>query len=130
MPAYLGAEDIDNLPHDKLQASSGATLLGSDGTLYRIETITPAQRDDGSCVFLENDRCTVHDTKPVGCRLFNICSEPSGDEEQQSIRELLEIAKSDEYSELRERLPYAKTSTEERRRRLSAALIEIERRSE
>lgn len=83
MPGYL-------LPHDLIEigtrVSNGVTreflsgyLLASEGAVvqtgdqrFRIPTIVPAQKADGSCVFLnEHDRCTIHDIAPFGCAYFD-----------------------------------------------------------
>jgi hypothetical protein len=88
MPGYLIPADLDRLiPWDRgtqaawgwclknLRASSGARVL-IRGEVRNVPTIVLASREDGSCVFLENDRCTVHDDAPFGCAFFNLCDPP------------------------------------------------------
>lgn len=52
---------------DHFQASEGA-LVAQAGRAFRIPTIVPAARPDGSCIFLTDDgRCGVHAQSPFGC---------------------------------------------------------------
>ncbi|MFH2027908.1 MAG: YkgJ family cysteine cluster protein [Nanoarchaeota archaeon] len=30
-----------------------------------------AQKEDGSCVYLKNDKCSIHDDKPNSCKKFS-----------------------------------------------------------
>lgn len=52
-------------------ASPGPTALRIDNgvvTKLSCPTIVPAQREDGSCVFLdENSLCRIHEVSPFGC---------------------------------------------------------------
>ncbi len=55
------------------KASPGAVLLDRrTGQHVQIGSITPRQRPDGACVFLENDRCAIHPVAPFGCAYFDI----------------------------------------------------------
>lgn len=39
----------------------------------QIPTLTPAAKDDGSCIFLEQDgRCGIHPVAPFGCAFFDV----------------------------------------------------------
>lgn len=56
---------------NNFQVSDGAKVLkrvkGTD-YLISVPSIVPAQKPDGSCVFLdENDRCKIHSVSPFGC---------------------------------------------------------------
>ncbi len=52
---------------DHFQASEGA-LVAQAGRAFRIPTVVPAARPDGSCIFLTSDgRCGVHAQSPFGC---------------------------------------------------------------
>jgi Fe-S-cluster containining protein len=35
--------------------------------------------DDGTCVYLENGRCTIYAVRPLGCRMFPVVQTRSGD---------------------------------------------------
>jgi len=70
------ANDVISWIETHFAASPGAMVLARDGKTYQIPTIVPAQKEDGSCVFLdENDRCTIHPVSPFGCQQFKICEE-------------------------------------------------------
>jgi len=71
---FLGTEPDDAFVANFFAASEGALVLGPSGPL-RIQTITPRQRPDGSCVFLTPEgKCSIHPVSPFGCRTFNVCS--------------------------------------------------------
>lgn len=62
----------EDVAREKLRRSYGALLASSYG-IVRVPTITPAMRDDGGCVFLtEEDRCSIHESAPAGCALFDV----------------------------------------------------------
>lgn len=56
--------------------SKGARMLvraGGGIQDIRVPTINPAQKADGSCVFLDdNGYCRVHAVSPWGCRMFDV----------------------------------------------------------
>lgn len=57
-------------------ASEGA-LVQRGGDTFRIPSITPAQKPDGACVFLdEHMRCSIHAVAPFGCSHFD-CKQAS-----------------------------------------------------
>ena len=65
-------------PSEYLAASDGALVIYR-GQPMRIPTIVPAQKPDGSCVFLdEQDRCTIHAVAPYGCSHFDTHQSRSG----------------------------------------------------
>lgn len=90
MPGFLVPEDIAPLRaqfgDDSLDAlccaSPGALVRQGDGPVFRIPTIVPARRADGSCVFLDADaRCSIHAIAPYGCAYFDTHqSRRAGDE--------------------------------------------------
>jgi Fe-S-cluster containining protein len=42
------------------------------GQIRRIRTLAPARRQDGACLFLdEEDRCRIHNVSPYGCSHFD-----------------------------------------------------------
>lgn len=61
-----------------LLASPGA-LVSSDGKRFRIPTLVPAVKQDGSCVNLTSDgRCAIHGVSPFGCAFFSCGPEVGG----------------------------------------------------
>ncbi len=80
MPGMLVPGDVERIertlptlwPSQYLVASEGA-LVVYRGEAVRIPTIVPAQKPDGSCVFLDDqDRCTIHAVAPYGCTHFDV----------------------------------------------------------
>src|SRR5262249_43163335 len=68
---YLGCDDPVELALKYLLASPGATVLDR-GRLRQIRTLVPARRQDGACVFLdENERCSIHAVSGFGCSYFD-----------------------------------------------------------
>lgn len=59
-----------------LLASPGA-LVSKDGELFRIPTLVPATKFDGSCKFYQKRKCTIHGVSPFGCAMFD-CSPERG----------------------------------------------------
>lgn len=113
MPGMLSPLDVDRISdymrvpdddwtewfRDHFVASEGAVVVRK-GTLERIGTITPAQREDGSCVFLNDDgRCSIHPVAPFGCAQFDVCAGPeeSDDHDAKSSACLQAIVQSPDY---------------------------------
>jgi len=68
---FLGCDDPVEFALKYLLASPGATVLDR-GRLRQIKTLVPARRQDGACVFLdENERCSVHAVSGFGCSHFD-----------------------------------------------------------
>lgn len=67
---HLGFTDVMEFARDNLLASPGA-LVQIDDQQVRIPTIVPQRTLDGSCKFLQNDRCTIHPVSPFGCAFFS-----------------------------------------------------------
>jgi hypothetical protein len=99
---YLGEDDLVSFAFNHLLASPGATVLIS-GEIFQIPTITPARKADGSCHFLENDRCTVHPVSPFGCRFFDH-TQSKETADAISMRGLVEIARAWQRGDLYARL--------------------------
>jgi len=89
IPGYLIPADLQRLlPTDAsksewaekyLRASPGGLVL-YQGKAFRIPTIVPARKDNGSCVFHSEGNCTVHRVSPFGCAFFdNHMSDEEGD---------------------------------------------------
>src|SRR4051812_30620276 len=95
-PAYLVPGDVERIAAGQGQAPGSAWVLdhfaASDGPLvqgrgapFHVPTIIPAQRADGSCVFLdEAGRCTIHAIAPYGCRFFD-SHQPKAESDRRSL---------------------------------------------
>jgi hypothetical protein len=78
-----------------LMASPGAVIMDRrTAATMRVRTIVPATAGHGShaCVFLKDDRCSIHDRSPFGCACFRACT-PLHDDEALSIAGLLAICR-------------------------------------
>ena len=65
--------DLEDWAKANLLASPGA-LVAKDGRAFRIRTIVPATKPDGSCHWLLDDgRCAVHADAPFGCSFTKVC---------------------------------------------------------
>src|SRR5947209_5313490 len=84
LPGYLVPADLERMhrylaPDQNLRAWAKEHLLASPGALvmsdartFRIQTLVPARRSDGACVFLTADgRCAIHSVSPFGCAFFD-----------------------------------------------------------
>jgi len=49
-----------------------------------------AKKDDGSCIYLEDNSCSIHESRPQVCRSF-FCD--STEDEYQTMREIIKEAK-------------------------------------
>ena len=88
----------------KLFWRSPGALVQQAGRQFRIGTITP-KRSAGKCVFLENDRCTIHAVKPVGCAYYD--THMGGAEAQRRSQWFVRAQQDPEYQKLRDSLPVA-----------------------
>jgi hypothetical protein len=89
MPGFLIPADLDRmlparftdplkLVEQALLASPGALVM-KDGDLFRIPTLVPATKKDGSCIHLTTDgQCAVHANAPFGCAFFDCGTEVPG----------------------------------------------------
>jgi hypothetical protein len=80
MPGFLIPADLDRLfPDDGGLDWAAANLLASPGALvmrggetFRIPTLVPATKPDGTCVNLSNSGlCQIHAAAPFGCAFFD-----------------------------------------------------------
>lgn len=71
-PMSIACGELNPLDWAKktLVASPGALVRGG-GVEYRIKTLVPASREDGSCTFFEGDHCLIHPVAPFGCAFFD-----------------------------------------------------------
>jgi Fe-S-cluster containining protein len=83
MPGCASVGDVENIAahlgqkpdreflikNFRLSTAAKVGRYTSDGMAITIvPTITPAQREDGRCVFLtDDDQCSVHPVSPIGC---------------------------------------------------------------
>jgi hypothetical protein len=81
MPGFLIPADLDRMipvtadpfrwAESNLLASPGALAM-KDGVKFRIHTLVPAIKLDGSCIYLDTDgRCQIHAVAPFGCAFFS-----------------------------------------------------------
>jgi hypothetical protein len=90
MPGYLLPSDLERIippfvdsftwAQDNLLASPGALLMDSR-TLktFRVGTLVPAVKADGSCIHLTADnRCDIHEISPFGCAFFDCSTDARG----------------------------------------------------
>src|SRR5262245_26676119 len=90
MPGHLIPADLDRLlegvadpgkwAEDNLLASPGALAMNTTtGRTFRIRTLVPAVKPDGSCIHLTEDRkCAIHENAPFGCAFFSCGTEVKG----------------------------------------------------
>jgi Fe-S-cluster containining protein len=96
---------------ETMVASPGA-LVGDSvtGKTFRIPTITP-RKVGGACVFLVDDRCSIHAVAPFGCAYFDMHM----DEEVYAPRSrwyLVKIMASPAYHAERAKLPLKENGDE------------------
>ena len=130
MPGYLAPSDLPHFQVSDLQASEGAVVV-KDGQTIRLPSIVPKQRQDGSCVFLDDSGgCTVHEHSPYGCRMFNSCEPDSFRVEvarQEGLIELYDdLLDNGPYAQLHAILPPARPRAE-RKAAFARAIKKIER---
>lgn len=92
MPGALAPGDLERIQDhlgDHSEEFVTSNFVASEGARVRMRTrefnvpsITPAQKADGTCVFLdEHDRCRVHAVAPFGCSRFD-CHQAIAEGEQ------------------------------------------------
>lgn len=91
MPGFLIPADLERFiptgidpfqwAERNLLASPGALVM-QDGETFRIHTLVPAVKDDGSCIHLSggrrNQKCGIHPIAPFGCAFFDCGPERRG----------------------------------------------------
>lgn len=90
MPGFLIPADLDRMIPAGANplAWAEANLLASPGALvqkgtvrFRIQTLVPAVRSNGTCINFNNGLCTIHQIAPFGCAYFDhAMSRAEGDE--------------------------------------------------
>lgn|ERR1039457_2065940 len=98
MIRHYSLSPIEILPwaEENLLASPGALVMKA-GVTFRIPTLVPAVKPDGSCIHLRGKSCDIYQIAPFGCAFFS-CSH--GDEKLSALG-LMEILRDRE-----ERGPY------------------------
>ena len=98
---HLGL-DIESVKQ-LFKASAGSLIGIRGGGIMRIPTITPKQKEDGSCIFLdERDRCRIHPVAPFGCAYFD--THMSRDEGDKRCKYAICQHAKPEYQKLRKEL--------------------------
>lgn len=85
MPGFLIPSDLDRImpagvepliwAETNLLASPGALVM-RDGQTFRIPTLVPATKPDGTCIHLNEGLCGIHGVAPFGCAFFDCHSLP------------------------------------------------------
>ena len=80
IPGYLIPADLDRMipagadpliwAESNLLASPGALVL-QDGQPFRIPTLVPATKADGSCIHFRQRKCQIWEVSPFGCAFFD-----------------------------------------------------------
>jgi hypothetical protein len=88
MPGFLLPSDLGRMipknsdpfmwAESNLLASPGALVM-KDGHTFRIPTLVPATKADGSCIHLTSGaNCAIHENAPFGCAFFDCGPERAG----------------------------------------------------
>jgi len=97
-PAELGQQ--------YLWASPGAILVDTIARKeFRVPTITP-RRSAGGCVFLRDQRCTIHPVAPFGCSHFDVHM-THAEGQRRSVWAHAAIDRDADYARFRDTLPEA-----------------------
>lgn len=124
----LGASTLNDLATSSLLVSDGALVALPNGKEIRLRTLVPATQSDGSCQFLQNDRCRIHRVAPFGCSHFDAhMSKEESDRRSHALCVSLaeDAARGGEYSDLTGQLQAAgrvTTPISERRAEVNRAL--------
>lgn len=105
LPGYMVPADLQRISErlgygdpvafalDYLLASPGAIVV-DHCEVRRIRTIVPARRNDGACIFLDEDeRCSIHAESGFGCAFFDM-HQSQEEADRRSSRGLCEIDRS------------------------------------
>lgn len=79
LPGYLIPADFERLipagadplawAEINLLASPGATVI-QNGNIFRVPTLVPAKKANGSCVHYQKRGCAIWENAPFGCAFF------------------------------------------------------------
>lgn len=133
----LSAEDLDRLQgqnwseHPDLRGVPVVQRIGWRGDNYHL-----AQREDGSCVFLNEDGlCRIHaelgpEAKPTICRVFPLQLIPQGKQAVLTMRRACPSAAVDKGRPLEGRMPFVKKFLDEGRLQAEAVAPPLVKRGE
>jgi hypothetical protein len=72
---YEDEEKAKEFAREHFRASNATEIIRChhDGRKehMHVGTLVPTHRENGSCHYLENDRCTIHAIAPFGCAFFD-----------------------------------------------------------
>jgi hypothetical protein len=87
MPGFLIPADLERMipvgsdplkwAEDNLLASPGALVM-KNGNTFRIPTLVPAVKPDGSCIHYRQRKCQIWENSPFGCAFFDCGPERGG----------------------------------------------------
>lgn len=107
MPGFLLPADLERLlPESEILPYSWAerNLLASPGALavkngvtFRIPTLVPAVKSDGSCIHFSAGRCAIHAAAPFGCAFFDCGPDPRDEVSNQGLVTLIKTPKDSLY---------------------------------
>lgn len=114
MPGFLIPSDLDRIipanvvptqwAEGQLLASPGALVM-KDGKTFRIRTLVPTVKADGSCIHLNADeRCDIHAVAPFGCAFFDCGAERTNYGAKLSAYGLFQVHRAWENNELYARI--------------------------
>ncbi len=66
----MGLADAEEAPKKVAQRLQGKKIVESYRAKFGLFMI--ARKSDGSCVFLQNQRCTIYEQRPEVCRKFPV----------------------------------------------------------
>jgi Fe-S-cluster containining protein len=78
----LLAPEAEQISKTTLQPTSRFAVKINSAKPYTYEM---KKRDDGKCVFLENDRCTIYSVRPLICRFYPFELKSLGDKKYQFL---------------------------------------------
>jgi len=76
-----------------LLASPG-TIVMKDGEVFRVPTLVPATKPDGSCIHYQRRSCAIWEVSPFGCAFFGCGAQDEDRLSQLGVRAVYE-AQSD-----------------------------------
>lgn len=105
--AHLG-EPVEEVAARCFWSSEGAVAMDTaTGRQFRLRTITPRyNRHAKACVFLKDDRCTIHAVAPFGCAYFDTHMSASA-AQPRTVWGMTLVRDTPEYTAQRQALPFA-----------------------
>ena len=103
MTAGMSLPDIEAWANKNLLASPGALARNrTNGEVFRVPTLVPAIKPDGSCIHLTpENRCAIHEVAPFGCAFFDCTSSEDDDLSGRGVMAIMQAhVNGDLYSDL------------------------------